>query len=217
MSKIEKAVSWALNIAADNTHGYSQKNRWGPDYDCSSLVISAYKQAGVPLACTYTGNMRGDMLSHGFTDVTKTVDRASGAGLRRGDVLLHERDHTALYIGNGQVVHARSSEGNSVPGDGSGSEIRTQSYWNYPWDCVLRYAETEAALTLPEIAFGDESETVRAMQGLLILRGYSCGRYGADGEFGSMTKLALADFQLDNDLEPDAICGVRTWTRLICA
>ena len=46
-----------------------------------------------------------------------------------------------MYLGNGKVGHARSSEGNSCAGDQSGNEIRIQSYWNYPWDCVLRYPE----------------------------------------------------------------------------
>ena len=51
MTKIEKAVTWALAIANDNTHGYDQQYRWGPDYDCSSLIISAWQQAGVPVIC----------------------------------------------------------------------------------------------------------------------------------------------------------------------
>jgi hypothetical protein len=58
----ESALSWAIAIAKDQSHGYSQQQRWGPDYDCSSLVISAYKQAGVPIntqVVNYTGNMSG--------------------------------------------------------------------------------------------------------------------------------------------------------------
>ena len=46
---IEKALKWAKDTAKDNTHGYSQANRWGPDYDCSSFIISAYEQAGLKL------------------------------------------------------------------------------------------------------------------------------------------------------------------------
>ena len=42
MTKTEKAVTWAIRIANDPAHGYDQDNRWGPDYDCSSLVISAW-------------------------------------------------------------------------------------------------------------------------------------------------------------------------------
>lgn len=41
-------VEWAKNIAADDSHGYSQPRRNGnPDYDCSSLVYYALKQAGL--------------------------------------------------------------------------------------------------------------------------------------------------------------------------
>ena len=49
LTKTEKAVTWAIEIANDPAHGYDQDNRWGPDYDCSSLVISAWQQAGVPV------------------------------------------------------------------------------------------------------------------------------------------------------------------------
>ena len=44
---VEQAISWAISIANDNSHGYSMTSRWGPDYDCSSFVISAFRNAGV--------------------------------------------------------------------------------------------------------------------------------------------------------------------------
>ena len=37
-SRVEKAVQIAVGIANDNSHGYSQTSRRGPDYDCASLV-----------------------------------------------------------------------------------------------------------------------------------------------------------------------------------
>ena len=135
MSIIEKAVQWAISIAEDNSHGYSQQTRWGPSYDCSSLVISAFRQAGLELQSTYTGNMKTDFLAHGFKA------HSTSEPLKRGDVLLNEASHTALYIGNGQIVHARSSEGTTDTVDGSGNEIRVQAYFDYPWDIVLRYEE----------------------------------------------------------------------------
>ena len=145
MSIIEKAVAWATDITNDDSHGYDQGSRWGPDHDCSSLVISAWKQAGVPLSCTYTGNMRQDMLAHGFTDVTAHINLPTGAGLRAGDVLLHETQHTALYIGSGRIVNAGGNEHGGVTGgmtgDQTGREIRVMGYYNFPWDCVLRYQE----------------------------------------------------------------------------
>jgi len=145
---ISKAIGWAVGIASDSSHGYDQTHRWGPDYDCSSLVISAYEQAGAGVkaaGATYTGNMRRAFLACGFKDVTQKVSLSSGAGLLAGDVLLHERNHTAMYIGGGQLVQASGNERGGITGgktgDQTGGEINVRSYYNYPWDCVLRLAE----------------------------------------------------------------------------
>lgn len=145
MEVIEKAIAWALAIANDSSHGYDQSNRWGPDYDCSSLVISAFKNAGLNLQSTWTGNMKSDFLNNGFIDVTSTVNLQTGAGLVRGDVLLNQIKHTALYLGNGQIVHASSNENGGArggkTGDQTGREIYVRNYYNSPWDTILRYKE----------------------------------------------------------------------------
>lgn len=139
MTVIEKAVEWAAGIANDPKHGYDQTFRWGEygDYDCSSLVISAYKQAGVPLSCTYTGNMKQDMLRNGFKLVTDGTRRA-------GDILLNELHHTAMMIDETRLVQASQNELGGVtggqPGDQTGWEINIRTYYDFPWDCVLRYS-----------------------------------------------------------------------------
>ena len=147
MSIIDSAVTWAIGIAKDNSHGYSQNVRWGPSYDCSSLVISAYQQAGVPVksrGASYTGNMRSVFKSCGFVEVPKPWTTAT---LKKGDVLLNEASHTVLYIGNGQIVNARTSEGTTDTADNSGNEIRVQSYYDGNWDVVLRYKEVASTTT----------------------------------------------------------------------
>lgn len=152
MTVPDEAASEAERIALDDSHGYDQSNRWGdPDLDCSSLVIKCYKSAGVPLQSTYTGNMKADFLSHGFKDVTRSVDLITGWGLERGDVLLNEIHHTALYVGDGKIVHATGNEFGGVtggkPGDQTGREICIAPYYNYGktgWDCVLRYEAAES-------------------------------------------------------------------------
>lgn len=148
MSKIEKYVEYMLQVANDNRHGYDQVHRWGPDYDCSALVITALEQAGIPAktkGATYTGNMKPVLLSIGFSNVISTVNTTTGAGLLRGDILLKQNGHTAVYIGNGQLVHASINEKGTIKGgktgDQTGKEICVRSYYNKPWDSVLRYTE----------------------------------------------------------------------------
>lgn len=145
----EKAAQFMEATAADDSHGYDQGSRWGtPDYDCSSLVISAYKHAGVPLQSTYTGNMKADFLSHGFENVTSKVNLRTGANMKRGDVLLNEVTHTAMYIGNGKIVHAAGNEYGKAtggkPGDQTGREICVANYYNASWGVVLRYKDQNA-------------------------------------------------------------------------
>lgn len=157
MSKVEKAVQWAINIANDNTHGYDQAHRWSPDYDCSTLVISAFELAGIKVktkGATYTGNMLTAFKACGFKDVTASCKLPSGTGLQRGDVLLKPNSHTAIYIGEGKIVHASINENGKVTGgktgDQTGKEICVTSYYNKPWTYVLRY--TEKTKTLKQVA-----------------------------------------------------------------
>ena len=142
----EKAAQIAREIALDDSHGYDQANRFGPDFDCSSLCIYCYREAGVPLTCTYTGNMRSDMLQHGFA-IPVNVNLQTGAGLQTGDVLLNEKHHAAMYVGAGQIVNAGGNENHQVtggkPGDQTGEEIRIMPYYNFPWDYVLRYVKKD--------------------------------------------------------------------------
>ena len=229
----EKAISQMEAWAADGSHGYDQANRWGPDYDCSSAVISAWELAGVPVktnGATYTGNMRGVFLRCGFEDATASVDLSTGAGLQRGDVLLNIQHHTAMYCGSGMEVEASINENGTTtggqPGDQTGREFLVRPYRNYPWDCVLRYTGDEAVSTpekvkptyyysvkLPLLKQGMEDDAVTTVQQLLAASGYYTGDY--DGIFGELTKRAVMGFQADAGLDTDGEVGGKTWDKLI--
>lgn len=143
---VEDAVQWAIGIANDDSHGYDQTYRDGPNYDCSSLICWAYHNAGLNTRPGYTpatGTMRSVFLAAGFQDVTSQINLSSGAGLIRGDVLLVPGSHTEMYIGNGQNVAASINEFGGITGGQTGDqtsrEIWVRSYYNYPWVYVLRY------------------------------------------------------------------------------
>jgi cell wall-associated NlpC family hydrolase len=140
---IENAVEWAVSIANDDAHGYTQDldKRWGPDYDCSSLLIQAYENAGVPVkteGASYTGNMESVFTSCGFDSFVYS----SNIELIKGDVLLRN-GHTAMYIGNGEIVSAHINEFGETTGgqtgDQTGKEINVSSFaTSGSWDIVLR-------------------------------------------------------------------------------
>lgn len=54
---------------------------------------------------------------------------------------------------------------------------------------------------------GSKGSAVKTMQTMLIAVGYSCGGYGADGDFGNDTDSALRKFQVANELVADGIYG----------
>lgn len=189
MGKIETATQWMIDLANDDTHGYDQTHRWGPDYDCSSAIITAWEKAGVPVKSNgagATGTMYNPFIKCGFSDVTSKVTLSTGKGLEKGDVLLRtgSSGHTAMYIGSSKIVHASKNENGTTTGgktgDQTGKEICTRSYYNSPWTYVLRYTGGGGGST------GDS--TIRSFQTWLN-NNYSAG-LTTDGAYGSNTKKA---------------------------
>ena len=61
---------------------------------------------------------------------------------------------------------------------------------------------------------GDKGNSVKIMQTMLIACGYSCGSYGADGDFGDSTLNALKSFQRENNLVVDGLYGEQSERKL---
>ena len=75
--------------------------------------------------------------------------------------------------------------------------------------------------TKPTLRRGSKGEYVTLAQTRLIQKGYDCGSFGADGEFGAATEKAVRAFQRDhtdpdtgNPLTVDGVIGSRTWAAL---
>jgi hypothetical protein len=166
MASTEKAVKYMEGVAADSSHGYDQTHRWGPDYDCSSLTIQAFKEAGFGVGdATYTGNMRRVFTREGFVVLPPSVAK------QRGDILLNDVNHVAVYTGAGQLVQASINERGGITGgksgDQTGREIAIAAYYDYPWNCVLRYTDAESAPT-PAYRTGTKYAVCTVTSGWLV-------------------------------------------------
>lgn len=140
MPNLEQAIQWAIRIANDDSHGYDQVHRNGPDYDCSSFVSTALKIGGFNISesCT-TRNLRSALLNCGWRIIPLSDAR------KRGDIFLSEGHHVVLCTSPTQIVHASINEKGTTTGgktgDQTGTEICVRSFYNHPkgWTHHFRY------------------------------------------------------------------------------
>ena len=81
----------------------------GPDcFDCSGLVYYGLRQVGVHI---------GRYSAAGYSQVSSWPKISDYHDLKRGDLIFYWDDnhyyigHVAVYLGNGQFIHASSSHG----------------------------------------------------------------------------------------------------------
>lgn len=77
------------------------------------------------------------------------------------------------------------------------------------------YVPSEPTLGERILKNGMEGEDVKQMQSNLISLGYSCGKWGADGEFGDSTEIAVKAFQKDHGCESDGEYGSITHAAML--
>ncbi len=235
MSYIETACNYAVGIANDNSHGYSQINRWLPDVDCSSFMILSWEQV-LPVrdaGATYTGNMRQAFVKCGFEE----IPYKKGMALIRGDVILCDKyvrvngtkkyyGHTCMYLGNGKIVQASISETGGITGkqgDQTGREVAVGNFYEYSkgWDYVLRYPDKKGETVMIEmqvLSYGSRGEQVKTLQRLLNALGY--GSLKIDGDYGNATKASVGRMQeamkQKNLIQNvDYIVGEKSWNYIL--
>ena len=135
---INRMVYWCITVSL----GYDQSNRQdfrhGGETDCSALVLHALREAGFDTgSATYTGNMRSNLTARGWKVV------ANNGKPQVGDILLNDKNHVAVYVGNGKLAQASIDERGRISGgqggDQTGRETNVSPYYNYPWNCYLRW------------------------------------------------------------------------------
>lgn len=168
MTRIEKAVKFMIETAADDIHGYDQTHRNGPDYDCSSLVGTALAEAGFNVSrYSWTGNLESQLRGSGFIDCKKPW--------KAGDIHLTPGKHVAMSINGSQIAHASINELGKTTGgktgDQTGKEICIRDYYehNGGWKLHLRYPH-ESVTSTPDKSYD------------LIVREVMSGKWGNGNE-----------------------------------
>ena len=80
-------------------------------------------------------------------------------------------------------------------------------------DTSTHYSGSQLGLRV--LRNGMVGEDVRELQNRLIALGYSCGSYGADGDFGDATERAVRRFQMSNNCAVDGEVGLETLAALL--
>ncbi len=216
-------------------------NKWYYEqYDGKQLEKALYWQAHAQrvwdcqgLADGYVSEMTGEKVNVRARNNYSDWCAVKGEGSIPPE---HRRAGAAVFMHNGDYIShvgflVRPVQETLPEGDWFVVEARGVMYgvvttrlhsrkWNR-WGLMTRYfdygldAQPEVNRESPPLLRkGMSGEAVAALQRDLISLGYSCGQYGADGEFGSATRLAVKAFQQDYGLEADGIAGPQTHAML---
>lgn len=134
--------------------------------------------------------------------------RVPGAAVFWGE-RASEIHHVAYLV---EPVNAEKPEGDWYLIEARGvmyGVVQTKLFSRNPdyWGLMTKYFDYENSTSEISLRKGMKGDAVKEMQEALIRLGYSCGKYGADGDFGSATEAALIKMQENNRLEADGIYG----------
>ena len=214
----------------------SNKQKYGKEYGvngtawCCQFVWWVFKHAGAsPLF--YGGGKTAwvpSVRKH-YTQKGKWIRRGDGTP-KPGDLIIFgNRDDSGSGKHIGIITKVTSStvytvEGNTTKSgySANGGMVAAKSYSrsnaNIAGYCSIDYddeVKETVEVTVETLKKGSKSDNVKALQILLIGYGFDCGKYGADGDFGSATDEAVKAYQKKNGLDVDGIVGKNTWNKLL--
>lgn len=197
-------IALAMEHACDNNDiGYSQPTRltlyndvkaFGFDpakttkpvnTDCSALVRVCVHYAGITVDNFITSNEVSMLTATGAFELFKDDKHCKSSDfLKRGDILVTRTKGHTVVVLN----------------DGAKASDEVVSIAYKLGDRVLKN--------------GMDGEDVKELQTMLISLDYDCGAWGADGEFGDATELAVERFQTAHGCAVDGEVGPETLAAL---
>ena len=215
---VAEAMAWLCEAGCNNPYiGYDQSGRntlleqaKAVSFDLSKIATPCEADCSSFISVIVRAALGRDFYSGNAptTRTLKTVLKNTGAFeiledskyltsdkyLRRGDILDNPGKHVVMALDDGANADKTETAQTQETVKPQGVTYRVQ---------------------LPLLKKGNTGESVTVLQILLIGLDYSCGKCGADGDFGSGTENAVECFQEDNSLTVDGQVGGQTWAALL--
>lgn len=177
--------------------------------------IELFKKEGIWVEDDAYVPQPGDYIFYDWQD--------NGAGDNKG-----HSDHVGIVekVEDGAITVIEGNYSNSVKRrtlNVNGKYIRGYGVPKYAADDAADKPVEQKPVTihysvrLPRLEKGSKVNAVKALQILLIGHDCSCGKHGADGDFGGDTLAAVKKFQISAGLNADGIVGPKTWEKLLGA
>lgn len=208
--EMRRLIADAMRAACDNNKiGYDQVQRltlynlikafnFDPskastacETDCSALVrvcvLYALRKTGrnIEIDNFITSNQMSVLLKTGlFAELTESKYTSKSDYLMEGDILVTKTKGHTVV-----VLNSGDKAGDATP-------------------------EVNRPLGSEILRNGDEGSAVKELQSWLLQIGYDLGKWGADGDFGDATEMAVRQFQKDHGCEVDGKVGPETLTAL---
>lgn len=178
--------------------------------DCSSLQNLAAVASGAK-GVTYGANgwttrtMKSALKAAGYKIIEDATILGNAEYCVRGAIYTKEGSHTICGLDNGTNYKTTLNKA-GVTTTGS-STVKIES--------TPTVKEKTCTVTLKTLREGSENANVKALQQLLIANNCSCGKYGADGDFGADTLKSVIKYQRTKGLNDDGVVGPDTWGKLL--
>jgi murein L,D-transpeptidase YcbB/YkuD len=153
--------------------------------------------------------MRSKLKAAGYIIIEDKTYLTSSTYCVKGAIYVNEGKHTVCGLDNGSEYKKTLAKA------GLTGTTSNQAQSSVKMESTTPKAVKTCTVKLNQLDKGAKGNSVKALQILLIGYGRSCGKSGADGDFGADTLKAVKAYQKAAGLDDDGIVGPATWSKLL--
>lgn len=194
-----KKAQYPSHYTSDRKNGYMKDIEKGRRCaDCVGMIKAFFWTSGkYDTDPVYKSNNCPDKSANGMISYCKKTGPIKDIPDIPG-LVVWKSNHIGVYIGGGYTIEFRGFDYDCVK-----RKVKDGPWTKYGFlpDSMITYDDQPTPKPEPEpigdrdLKNGDEGADVKQLQENLISLGFDCGRWGADGEFGDCTEMAVEAFQ----------------------